>query len=491
MFFHGLGNKTNISKIPPKNKNLLNETKILRTYRKWYDHATIISFAFLLSFFFFIIKKILEKSVQRSFLNCVCQEHPGSYDFFRSLGCVNENISQGRSYSQMSLNINDCFFNRFAEFFGSGGVIYVSSGSYSMMATSLMFYNCSSSNNGGAIIFISETVSMKMVCAFKCNTVNENHFALLRTQLENQVEYFSISQCSPQELGQYSISLLYGMQRVDNVNSSLNNCDLASGIYISSPSSFSSIYCTFSNNKCFRGICIYFNTNNGGMSYANVFHNVGPLFGIVYIYRGSPFLTNMIFNQNTITLFYIHTGSLNVSDSIIYHVGSFSSATTVITSNNNTINTSETFQIVQSYQIHFFNSYYCHADHPLPLKTPELTPTIDLTSQPTINETPLISNEAPTYTSLDTLSHHNEDEEDNNHRIEWIIGGCIIVIVLVLVLICSCFHKNKADSEDSISDSSKIEKQKTEWNINLSDNSHPDNLVIARSIDFGPSPYIF
>jgi len=278
------------------------------------------------------------------------------------MGCENENIDQGRSYVEKSINISFCFFSRYLEYSGHGGVIYVSASSYSMNINYSMFYNCACSNYGGGIHFISSNSCLKMLCAKGCSAFNR-HFAYLIASQMNQVEYLSVSNCSHTTSGYESIGLSSGHQRVDNTNSSMNNAIQGSGTYLSNPSSFTSLHCTFSNNKVSDCICLLFSSTSGtiSMSYANIVHNNSPTqYGVIYVTgAGSRKLMFCIFQNNQNYLFCIFEGSLEVSHSFIDHSGSFSTSTPFTTSNNNSFTNRIT------YQIQFFNSLHCNADIPL------------------------------------------------------------------------------------------------------------------------------
>jgi len=110
--------------------------------------------------------------------------------------------------------------------------------------------------------------------------------------------------------------------------------------------------------------CIYFYSSSGitiSISYANIIQNNSPLSGgVVYVYgAGSIKMMYCIFQDNQNTLFCEYQGSLEVSHSFIDHSGSFSTSTSVSTSNNNS------FISTITYQLQFFNSLHCNADIPL------------------------------------------------------------------------------------------------------------------------------
>jgi len=299
------------------------------------------------------------------------------YNSIHSYGCESESLNQGRSYENKNINISDCVFLRSSTYSGDGGVIYVSGGTYSMFVNYSMFYNCMCSGNGGAIHFSSSNSVVRMICAYKCycGTNYYRNFAHFQASQVNQVDFLSLSYCSYTNLGYGSFWLYTGNQRVDNTNCSMNKAKRGSGMIITTPSSLTSIYCTFSNNIVSDYTCIEFYTKSGTISYANIVHNNSPSRGVVEVANtGSYKMYNCIFDNNQNTLFYVGSGSLEVSHSIISHSGAFSAATSVSTGNNNSLTKRQT------YQIQFFYSYHCHADNPLltsmstnPILTPHQT----------------------------------------------------------------------------------------------------------------------
>ena len=94
------------------------------------------------------------------------------------LGCENESTDQGRSYVDKNINISNCFFKRYLEYSGDGGVIYVSASSYSMNINYSMFYNCVCSYYGGALCFYSSNSCLRMICvnSCSCGAFYDGHF---------------------------------------------------------------------------------------------------------------------------------------------------------------------------------------------------------------------------------------------------------------------------------------------------------------------------
>ena len=279
--------------------------------------------------------------------------------------CDKSNIDQGRSYEDQDINISDCFFSRTSQYTGDGGVIYVSSGSHSMYVSFSMFYNCTCSSWGGAIYFTSDNSVLRMICANECSAFN-GFFASILSSQENLVEYLSASKCSQVTTGRALLSLFSGNQRVGNTNSSMNSASMYSGIYIYGPSSFTSSYCTFSNNYVSSGCCIFFYSTSGTISmiFSNIVHNKSPNNEIVSAGgAGSKNMMYCIFHSNEYYLFNVWEGSLEVSHSFIDHPSSsFSVSTAVSTANNSLISK-------PTYDFQFYKSHYCHADNPITFTT--------------------------------------------------------------------------------------------------------------------------
>jgi len=279
----------------------------------------------------------------------------------RVQGCESDFIDQGRSHVDNNISISNCFFSRYLSYSGNGGVIYVTVNSCSMNINFSMFYNCFCSVEGGAIFFNSLYSYLRMICA-NCCSASFSHFAYLRASQMNLVEYLSVSKCFQTTIGSFSILLNYGNQRVDNINSSMNNANWGSGIYIWSPSSYTSSHCTFSNNKVADRYCICLGSTSEmiSMTYANIVHNNSPNNGVVtFSGTGSKKMMYCIFHNNQDYLFCVNEGSLEVSHSFIDHPGSFSTSIAVSTSNNNSLTNRLT------YLFQFFYSLHCNADIPL------------------------------------------------------------------------------------------------------------------------------
>ena len=348
---------------------------------------------------------------------------------FAGVGCENEKINNGRSYVDKNIDISECFFSRSVSYSGYGGVIYVNGGSFSMFINNSMFHYCVCTQSGGAIYFKSANSILKMICANGCSSSTNNlsdyvgNFACFIASQTNQADFLSITNCSHITFGCNTVRFQLGYQRVDNTNSSMNNAADVSGILIESPSSFASIFRTFSNNKVSSSNCISFYYDSGTMEYANIIHNNSPSWAVVYIHgAGARKMIYCIFQNNQECLFCIYAGSLELSHSFIDHSSTFSRSTAVSTEKNNS------FTKILTYQIQFFNSFYCNADiiQSTPLNTKELThldsqqPTIEITKYLTpyrsFDEQHFQQTLFPEHTPYDT--HHPIHTPYDTHHLE-------------------------------------------------------------------------
>ena len=314
------------------------------------------------------------------------------------LECINENDPIGRSYIQRDITIFSCFFSRNLVYSGDGGIIYVSGGIYNLTVSLSMFFRCECSGYGGAVYFNSYNLYFNMVCANRCSCGDQynGHFAFLRTSMVNQLDYQSISYCSENLKGHYSIYLYNGDHQLNYMNSSLNIAQLTSGIGTWYSSTFRCFFCTISNNQESDSICIEFQGSNGVMSYSNIVHNNSPSrYGVVHVSSQSKQkMQYCIFYYNHNVLFDVYSISLEVSHCCISHYDTFSSRVPVSLSNI-------TLTIKETYKLEFFQSHYCHADFPLSSPIFSLKQTQKDTILPTAEKT-TVENPIPTpYRSFD------------------------------------------------------------------------------------------
>jgi len=403
------------------------------------------------------------------------------------LGCINDSIDQGRSYYYSDINIFDCFFTRFTKYSGTGGVIYTYSGAFSMNISYSMFFNCSTSAGGGAIyVFESDNSDLRMVCAHYCVSTS-NNFACLGASMKNNVEYISVSYCNPTTTGYYAVYLKDGNMILDKSNISKNKCYQVSGIGIATPSSLSSKYCTFSNNNVSHSICMGFYSNSGTFSYFNIVENNSPGgHGVIFI-GGSFQILYSIFYMNQDTLFYINSGSLEVSHCFISHSSTFSSKSSVSAVINNT------FTERMTYQIQFFGSHYCDGDSTIPMMTPFQTLVQTMSLQPTLETTPIetmretlesVMTQTPIMDNLYTLLPEKS-------IIFLVIGFIILLIICYIGIyhICNKKEPSESDESSSISEYSKKETVKSEKKAESTD-SKPNYFSTSNSYH-SHNPYIF
>ena len=112
---------------------------------------------------------------------------------------------------------------------------------------------------GWAINFYSSDFSLRRIyaCRCSCGTSYGGLFGHRIGLNMNQVEYLSISYCSDSGSGYCTIYLLSGHQRVDRTNSSMNKAVRYPIIFFYLPTTLSSSFCTYKNNKILESRCIY------------------------------------------------------------------------------------------------------------------------------------------------------------------------------------------------------------------------------------------
>jgi len=324
------------------------------------ESGRVISILLLFGSFFCLSKKNYSQCLmkKREF-HCF---HVDTHLFLRSTEttCINQVISQSRSYYQANVNISNCNFQRFVQFVGDGGVIYIKGDLYYLFIENSVFFGCFCTKNGGGIHFHSNRVVFSKICAKLCSA-NYGHFGYIIAKEDNFHDHLSITSCSNVTNGYYSIEINSGNQKIQNVNSSMNKASQMSGIGNGNPASFSCSYCSFSHNNMSSGICIMMNGNTGTIFCSNIIHNICPTsFGIVYVY-GSYLLKYCIFSNNHNVLFHISTGNLSIIHCLIFHSGAISTTYGLFASNNNSYISAST------YFIHFYNSAYCNTDGILPI----------------------------------------------------------------------------------------------------------------------------
>jgi len=366
-----------------------------------------------------------------------------------SKGCVNERIEYGRSYVNVSIiDISDCFFSRTSTFIGKGGVIYcISDNIFNISLDNSMFYQCSSDDYGGAIIFKGKSAILKMVCANRCYAKAKYHFAQIVAS--TFVDYFSMSNCSFETNGSYSFEISSSDPKIDRSNFSNNNAAERPVFYCYG---ISSIHCTIANNIAQRyGLETYWQPFT--MSFANIIANKIPLGGLFVMDHSYSSFSYCIFDLNLGRLFTSgYKSSITLSHCMLTHNGSVCDEENSFTlkTNNSFIN-SFPFETRSTYQMQFYYTYYCPADITFvpetPLKTLNHTPlqsaieTPDTTIIPTLESTKEKTQE-PSSTFKNTPAKSPEpsiiddNKKDGSKPLLPIAIGLILLIVMVTGFLC-------------------------------------------------------
>jgi len=316
--------------------------------------------------------------------------------------CLEERIDQGRAFYNCNVSIINCFFSRISTLSGSGGVIYISGGTYTLIVSESMFYGCSCSDEGGALYFSSFNAFLNKICANNCSVTTYYHFAYIHSTKTIYVDYLSVSLCSYKYIGYYPIYLRGGKQDFQISNSSLNSVDQVSGVCFSQTSSFNSSFCTISNNNA-KWLCIWFYYSTGKVEFFNLVHNKASHH--LFFESGTYILNYCVIHSNTNELYHSSSGAIFIiSNSFIHHSGGSSFGS------NNSITLSHT------YQVGYYGSYYCKADgfqslNPTPEKTfiqtndvsieETFIKTKELTIEETLLFTPFISPISTPFVTMD------------------------------------------------------------------------------------------
>jgi len=281
--------------------------------------------------------------------------------------CTENNITVGRSYLNVEILINDCYFSRTQAFSSNGGVIYLSN-LLPFNVTYCVFNNCSSSGSGGAIYCANLISEIRMICAYGCNATS-CHFASISSKI-SRIDYATLTYCSKYLLGEQPITLWNGENRLSSSNFSKNLCKFDCGIRVYKTRDFLSNYCTFAWNNASSHICIMLWDYSGSFSFANIIGNwANSGFGLVRTYGSIYIFSDCIFSHNIGTLFYKESNDvLSLRHCTISHPSNSLTINSVSIIHNNT------FGLISSYEYQYFASGVCHADNPIAQATPLDTP---------------------------------------------------------------------------------------------------------------------
>lgn len=247
--------------------------------------------------------------------------------------CVDENKVVGRSYefSSYQLIVMDCLFKRLSSYSDYGGVICLRDKSNLTLSDS-SFYNCRSSNHGGAVYFYAMNALVERCCGNNCRG-NDGHFIYLYSIANAhllKMVHVSVLKSNNETTGQSALYFLQGNQRCYGSNSSKNLANVASGIIFFSPYSLDCSYCTFSDNnaKAYMTLYVYGNSMNN-LSYCCFTNNSTPSLGIVYINYAYLVIKDSVFINNIGVLFHVAAHSITLSNVYYGHQGTLSSGTVV------------------------------------------------------------------------------------------------------------------------------------------------------------------
>jgi len=312
--------------------------------------------------------------------------------------CLNEIIDSGRSYSNCTINITDCSFRRTAILNGNGGVIYANGVEYSMSILLSTFYGCSSSENGGAIYFIGKESYLNMICASHCYA-HYYVYAYIEISMNNTIDYLSILNCYYEHGLNNPIGFLLNNHCLFSSNLSSNRAENVDAFGIANYNYLKCSYCTISDNYAYGYTSIEIYGGEGLFLFVNIINNydTSNVFGLIFICNGAKYsLEYCIFDNNHATLFYCSSSEVEIANSYINHIGTFSSKDSITTISNNS------FTQMQTYKFEFFQSQSCHADNPIPLPTPKPTRSAIKTLDPTPLQTPPSSPKQTPYRSYDS-----------------------------------------------------------------------------------------
>ena len=231
-----------------------------------------------------------------------------------------------------------------------------------------MFFNCSSTTNGGVLYFdcpSNGNLTMEKICANSCFATNSFQFAYMNLHASkiNKVNYLSLTKCSPDHLSrQHNIRFNSGNVSLNNYNTSYNRLHSYSALSITSSISISLKFLTIVDNLVTQSIAIDLQLSHNfqlNISYMNVIGNNSPNTAVFYLLYGKYFMNNCIFIDNFNTLFqYVYhssyPGFCSISQSWVRHQSSFIAGGYITLSGISTLHTTATLSLSH------FSTYYCY-----------------------------------------------------------------------------------------------------------------------------------
>ena len=262
-------------------------------------------------------------------------------------------------------NYFNCFFSRINIYSGSGGIIYAKDCKTIMKLINCIFYNCFSTEWGGAIYFYCNlkgtNVKLNKICASNCSSKYVQFARIVTFSNSNNIyDLISINLCGNNPIGYTSLKIQIGNINFSNNNSSKNYNIAVSGISINHPTKLKSIFCTFINNYVSSNSIIFLESfDMHFLSFYNIINNNSPKDNsIIYVFQGEYIINNSILQNNTDILFSTYNGKLHVSNCIIIHHQNYIFKDEIHTFNNQINN----FGIQTFFLIHF-STKYCNENY--------------------------------------------------------------------------------------------------------------------------------
>ena len=229
--------------------------------------------------------------------------------------------------------LSRCIFQRNHQYTGSGSVIYVLNIGVVLNLYNCIFFNCSSTTNGGAIWYSSNIentkILLKRLCINNCYTNNAMYqFGYLLVKNNITLSLNSIYQCDFIKGASYSISLNSGTQYIESVNMTENKL-ICSAPHFNNANKLDYKYSNIANDLPYRIRLRLDSSTNNFISFLNIINCSSPAGdGIIYSY-GNYNLSNLIVFNTKDLFFRIFTGTLNLRDSYISHSGTIGTITTL------------------------------------------------------------------------------------------------------------------------------------------------------------------
>jgi len=312
-----------------------------------------------------------------------------------------------------------------------GGAICGEKNNISLSLYSCSFYNCSSSDNGGAIHIespIGGDIQFNKICFFQCFCTGTNNnypvgYMSVDEKKNNSHHYISTSSKYLNTLTSICYCVKKGIIEMGNLNFSKIMLTYQVTINPVYPTSSIISYSNFVGNYAAKSGFLYFLGNKNKISYLNVVNNTQTenKEGIVHLYGGSNCtITYSSFCKNNYSLFSVPTGcSLLVEFSSIEHQSIW------IISGSATITQCQvTYQVdIPTSVFPLYYTYYC--DEGTPDQTPlaTISDTFQETPSNTIGCTP---NPSSTIASTQTATQSESTSSNNHYAIYAIVSICLI-----------------------------------------------------------------